>query len=206
MSRVPVPPRPSAWRRVAIPLAVGLAGGWLVSAGAVLATAFGDDATAGAPRDAIVVLGAAQYGGRPSPVLKARLDHAVALWRRGLAPRLVLTGGVGIGDTMSEAAAGRRYVLRQGVPDSALVLEHEGRTTRESMRNVADLLLAKGWPRVLLVSDPLHLRRASILARRFGLTPATSPARDSPAGIGVRTLVSESFKAPTAFLLERGRD
>lgn len=206
MSRVPVPPRQSRWRRAAIPLAVTLATGWLVSAAGVLTTALGDDAGRGEPRDAIIVLGAAQYAGRPSPVLKARLDHAVALWRRGVAPRLVLTGGVGVGDTMSEAAAGRRYVRRLGVPDSALVLEHEGRTTRESLRNAADLLLAKGWPRVMLVSDPLHLWRASILARRFGLSPATSPARDSPAGFGVGSLVSESFKAPTAFFFERGRD
>lgn len=205
MSRVPAPPRKSRWRRVAIPLGAGLAAGWVVSVAAVLATALGDDAPS-VRADAIVVLGAAQYGGRPSPVLKARLDHAVALWRQGVAPRLVLTGGVGVGDTMSEAAAGRRYVRRLGVPDSALVLEHEGRTTRESLRNAAELLLAKGWPRVMLVSDPLHLRRASILARRFGLTPATSPARDSPVGFGVGTLVSESFKTPTAFIFERGRD
>lgn len=187
-------------------MVVALAGGWLASVAGVLATALRDEARSGEQRDAIVVLGAAQYGGRPSPVLKARLDHAVALWRRGVAPRLVLTGGVGVGDTMSEAAAGRRYVRRLGVPDSALVLEHDGRTTRESLHNVSELLLAKGWPRVMLVSDPLHLFRAAILARRFGLSPATSPARDSPVGFGVGALLNESFKAPTAFLLERGRD
>ena len=206
MSRVPAPPRKFPWRRATVPLAIGLAGLWLVSAGTVVATGWRDDATSGAPVDAIVVLGAAQYGGRPSPVLRARLDHAVALWRRGVAPRLVLTGGVGVGDTMSEAAASRRYVRRLGVPDSALVLEHDGRTTRESLRNAADLLLAKGWPRVMLVSDPPHLLRVAILARRFGLEPHTSPARESPTGVGLAYVVSESFKAPTAFLLERRRD
>jgi uncharacterized SAM-binding protein YcdF (DUF218 family) len=143
-------------------------------------------------------------------VLKARLDHAVALWRRGVAPRLVLTGGVGAGDTMSEAAAGRRYVRRLGVPDSALVLEHEGRTTRESLRNAAELLLAQGWSRVMLVSDPMHMLRVAVLARRFGLEPSLSPARRSPAGDApgeaLGYLVSESFKAPTAFVFERAHD
>src|SRR5919197_161074 len=87
-----------------------------------------------APAGAIVVLGAAQYVGRPSPVLRARLDHALALWRRGLAPRLILTGGTGVGDTTSEAAVGRRYVLRRGVPEQAVITENRGKTTRESMR------------------------------------------------------------------------
>lgn len=205
MARLPAPPRPSRWRRVALVMAAGATVAWLVSAVAVGATALRDDARDGARSDVIVVLGAAQYAGRPSPVFKARLDHAVTLWRRGVAPRLVLTGGVGAGDTISEAAAGRRYVRRLGVPDSALVLEHDGRTTRESLANTADLLRARGWTRVTLVSDPMHMLRAGILARRFGLVPALSPARDSPNGLGVSYLVSESFKAPTAFLLERAR-
>lgn len=183
---------------------------WGLSILAVGVVSRRDDAARGGHADAIVVLGAAQYAGRPSPVLKARLDHAVALWRRGVAPILVLTGGVGTGDTMSEAAASRRYVRRLGVPDSALVLEHEGRTTRESLRNAAELLLAKGWRRVMLVSDPMHMLRVAVLARRFGLSPHVSPARDSPsgdtAGEALGYLVSESFKAPTAFVLERPRD
>jgi len=145
-----------------------------------------------------------------SPVLKARLDHAVGLWQRGLAPHLVLTGGVGEGDVMSEAAASRRYVMKLGVPDSALVLEHEGRTTRESLRNAAMLLRAKGWTRVILVSDPFHMLRLRVLASRYGLSPRLSPTRTSPISTHITSALgyafSESIKAPLAFIFEQGLD
>jgi uncharacterized SAM-binding protein YcdF (DUF218 family) len=140
-------------------------------------------------------------------VLKARLDHAVALWRKGLAPRLVLTGGTGVGDTTSEAAVSRRYALRQGVPDSAIVTENRGHTTRESLRAVADLLRARRDTTVILVSDPFHMLRLSVLARRMGLAPYTSPTRTSPIsdnlGEEVKYVVSESVKVPLAYILER---
>src|SRR5688500_27533 len=95
--------------------------GWLAALAAVLHAARRDDAQAA---DAIVVLGAAQYAGRPSPVLQARLDHAVTLWRRGIAPRLVLTGGTGVGDTTSEAEVSWRYVMRWGVKVRACLLDN----------------------------------------------------------------------------------
>src|SRR5919109_1175121 len=94
-------PRVSGWKRAALGTLVGLAAIWVVSIVAVIALGRRDEARRA---DAIVVLGAAQYVGRPSPVLRARLDHAISLWRRGLAPRLILTGGTGEGDTVSEAA------------------------------------------------------------------------------------------------------
>lgn len=178
--------------------------GWLLSLAVVLRAAHRDDARRA---DAIVVLGAAQYAGRPSPVLKARLDHAILLWRQGLAPQLVLTGGTGAGDTTSEAAVGRRYALRHDVPDSAIFLENEGRTTSESMRAVAAYMRARDETSVLLVSDPFHMLRLSILARRFGLDPHTSPTRTSPISMNRseswKYIISESIKAPLAFLLER---
>ena len=178
---------------------------WGVSAAGVVAWGRRDHAQ---PADAIVVLGAAQYGGRPSPVLRARLDHAIGLWRRGLAPTLVLTGGTGFGDTTSEAAVGRRYAMRRGVPDSAIVLERWGRTTSESLRAVAALLAAQpGAASVILVSDPFHMLRLSILARRLGLVPHTSPTRTSPISANAtqrwKYVLSESVKVPLAFLLER---
>jgi uncharacterized SAM-binding protein YcdF (DUF218 family) len=164
---------------------------------------------AAAEADAIVVLGAAQYVGRPSPVLKARLDHAVELWHRGLARRLVLTGGMGVGDTTSEAAVGRRYVLQRGVPDSVLMLENEGMTTSQSLRGVAVMLRGDDARRVILVSDPFHMLRLSILARRMGLEPFPSPTRTSPISAHSaerwKYVISESFKVPVAYLLERGR-
>jgi uncharacterized SAM-binding protein YcdF (DUF218 family) len=154
---------------------------------------------------AIVVLGAAQYVGRPSPVLRARLDHAITLWERGLARRLVLTGGTGMGDTTSEAAVGRRYVLQHGVPAGAILLESEGMTTSQSLRGVANLLAEQEDKRVILVSDPFHMLRLSILARRMGLEPYPSPTRTSPISANAperwKYVMSESFKVPVAYLL-----
>ncbi len=137
------------------------------------------DAT-GRVADAIVVLGAAQYAGRPSPVLQARLDHALALYERKLAPYLLLTGGRGDGDTQSEAGAGRRYLRQRGVPDSAMLYEDLGRTTFSSMQHAADTLRRVQGTSVLLVSDPFHMLRLSVLARLHGLTPYVSPTRTSP--------------------------
>ena len=92
------------------------------------------------PADAIVVLGAAQYNGRPSAILKARLDHAIELYEAGLAPYLVVTGGKAEGDRTTEAASARAYALSKGVPDQAILVEDKGRTTLESLRGVAAVL------------------------------------------------------------------
>ena len=177
--------------------------GWLASLAAVLLWERRDDA---GRADAIVVLGAAQYDGRPSPVLKARLDHALSLWARHLAPRLVFTGGMGDGDTTSEAAVGRRYAVKHGVPDSAILTETRGRTTAESMQRVAAMMDAASGREVILVSDPFHMLRLSILARRFALVPRTSPTRTSPISSSAteswRYTLSESVKVPLTLLFE----
>ena len=179
---------------------------WLLALGAVIAWGSRDRAKAS---DAIVVLGAAQYWGKPSPVLRARLDHAVGLWRRGLAPRVVLTGGVGVGDTTSEAAVSRKYVMGEGIPDSAILLETTGRTTRESLKSVATLLRSRDRRSVILVSDPFHMLRLDILARRFGLVPYTSPTRTSPISANTgetwRYYINESLKIPFVLIMERPR-
>lgn len=159
------------------------------------------------PADAIVVLGAAQYDGRPSPVLKARLDHAIGLWNRKIARVLIVTGGTGSGDTTSEAAVGRAYVRRRGVPDSAILLENEGRETRESMLAVSRMLEQRGEKTAILVSDPFHMLRLSVLGRRFGMIPYTSPTRTSPISPNReerwRYMLGESMKVPLTFLFER---
>ena len=177
---------------------------WVISATAVLIWASRDEAQ---PAQAIVVLGAAQYAGRPSPVLRARLDHALDLWNRHLASLLILTGGTGSGDTTSEAAVGRTYARKHGVPDSSILVESEGRTTSESMRAVAGMLEVRGLQSALLVSDPFHMLRLRILARRFGFTPYTSPTKTSPISPNReerwKYIFSESLKAPLAFFFER---
>ncbi len=176
---------------------------WLISAGAVMLWSSRDEAR---PANAIVVLGAAQYAGKPSPVLRARLDHALDLWQRQLAQLLILTGGTGTGDTTSEAAVGRTYAIKHGVPDTVILMETEGRTTSESMRAVAAMLEARGLQTALLVSDPFHMLRLRILARRFGFTPYTSPTRTSPISPNReqrwKYIFSESIKAPLAFFFE----
>jgi uncharacterized SAM-binding protein YcdF (DUF218 family) len=192
------------WARVPQALLLLVFIAWLASLVGVLLWEHRDEAR---PAAAIVVLGAAQYVGRPSPVLRARLDHALQLWQRGVAPRMVLTGGRGEGDTTSEAAVGRRYVMRRGVPDSAILLETRGRTTSESLQEVAIIMDAQPSREVILVSDPFHMLRLAILARRFGMIPYTSPTRTSPIsasrGQSWRYAIAESLKVPFAFFLER---
>jgi uncharacterized SAM-binding protein YcdF (DUF218 family) len=129
---------------------------------------------------AAVVLGAAQWNGDPSPVLRARLDHALELYRRGQVRQIILTGGVGPGDTVSEAAAGKEYLVAQGLPADALLLEETGTTTWESLRNAATLARENQIGAVLLVSDPFHMLRSLKMARDLRLTAYGSPTRTSP--------------------------
>jgi uncharacterized SAM-binding protein YcdF (DUF218 family) len=155
------------------------------------------------PADAIVVLGAAQYNGRPSPVLQARLDHALTLYRADLAPRIVVTGGVGRGDVESEAKVGKRYLTARGVPAAAVVLEAEGRSTGESMTAVAAWARKSKVSTVILVSDPFHMARLRVEARRTGITGYLSPTTTSPISENPRLeleyLLAESWKVPVAW-------
>ena len=176
---------------------------WLVSLVAVIRASRRD---AAAPADAIVVLGAAQYNGRPSPVLRERLNHAADLWQRGLAPRIVLTGGIGEGDTVSEAVVAQRYLASaRNVPDSVMTAVATGRSSEASLRAVAATLQRP--ERVIVVSDGFHLLRLGIIARRLGLTPLGSPAPDSPIRGNIRQesvyILGESIKVPVVFVLSR---
>ena len=197
-------PKPRSYLRRTVAIAAVVVMAWVISMAAVERVGRRDEAQRA---HAIVVLGAAQYVGRPSPVLRARVDHAVALWKRGLAPTLILTGGTGVGDTTSEAAVARKYAMSRGVPDRAIVVEIKGRTTSESMRAVARIMEDREQNSVILVSDPFHMLRLSILARRFGLEPYTSPTRTSPITSNReehwKYMVSESVKVPLAYIFER---
>jgi len=157
------------------------------------------------PADAIIVLGAAQYEGRPSPVLTARLDHAASLWNRGLAPRMIVTGGRGVGDTTSEAAVGRRYLVQRGIPAGSIWMDTEGLTTSQSMVAVRRLLGTKASPSVLIVSDPFHMLRLAILTRRLHMIPLLSPTRTSPISTRpvqqFKYVMAESIKAPYAMVV-----
>ncbi len=132
------------------------------------------------PVDAIVVMGAAQYDGRPSPQLQARLDHVVELWNEGLAPLVIVTGGNRPGDRFTEAESSRRYLVDAGVPDGAIVGEDEGTSSWESLQNVAARADEWGVRSVVLVSDPFHSLRICLMAKELGLTAYTSATDTSP--------------------------
>jgi uncharacterized SAM-binding protein YcdF (DUF218 family) len=130
--------------------------------------------------DAIVVMGAAQYDGRPSPVYAARLDHAVELYRAGLARRLIVTGGKAEGDRTTEAATGRAYAIARGVPGDAIIVEDQSRTTFASIRAVSDVLREHGLKDAIFVSDRPHMLRVLRMAADDGITAWGSPTRTSP--------------------------
>jgi len=132
------------------------------------------------PSQAIIVLGAAQYNGTPSPVLAARLDHAILLYRKHIAPVIVVTGGKQPGDRFTEAGASAEYLHRHAVPDTAILRETTGRTSWESLEAAARFLEQRHMRRVVLVSDPYHSERIEAIAHEVGLDAVTSPTRTSP--------------------------
>lgn len=184
-------------------LAVLLLMGWAALVIAVSVTGERDQATT---TDAIAVLGAAQYNGRPSPVFRARLDHAAALYQRGYAPVVLVTGGVGSGETQSESDVGRRYLLKLGLPDHSLVALNAGSSTYSSLVSVAGWFRDKQSRRTLLVSDGFHMLRLKIIAARLGLVPFTSPVPNSPIGANPRLhasyLLLEGLKVPVTWLFQ----
>jgi vancomycin permeability regulator SanA len=129
--------------------------------------------------DAIVVMGAAQYDGRPSPQLAARLDHVVELWPQGGAPLVVVTGGNRPGDRFTEAEASATYLVERGVPMDAIALENDGSSTYESLVAVDTLLTARGADRIVIVTDPYHALRSELIAEELGLDAAVSPTGSS---------------------------
>ena len=132
------------------------------------------------PAAAIVVMGAAQYDGRPSPIFAARLDHAVSLYLAGIAPVLVVTGGKAEGDRTTEAASARAYAIARGVPADAILVEDQSRTTQESIRSVSGMLRKHGLADAVFVSDRPHMLRVLRMARDEGITAWGSPTSTSP--------------------------
>ena len=153
------------------------------------------------PVRAVVVLGAAQYNGRPSPVLQARLDHAYDLWRRGVSDVIVVTGGRQTGDHFTEATASANYLLARGVPDASVLREVSGRNSWQSLASAAGFLKARGRREVLLVSDPFHDLRISLMAGELGLKPYVSPTRTSP----IRGTAAVGHMAKETFEVALGR-
>jgi uncharacterized SAM-binding protein YcdF (DUF218 family) len=181
-----VPPR--RWPRR---LAIGVGAFVVVAVGYYFVTLYQVHSTGRSDQtrtvDAIVVMGAAQYDGRPSPQLAARLDHAADLWAAGVAKVMVVTGGNQPGDRFTEAEASASYLIERGVPAESILQESESHSTYASLDGVADLLHQRGLFRVLLVSDPFHSLRSRLTAQELGLVAYVSPTRTSPVQGGSAT-------------------
>lgn len=190
-------PARSRWRRVLLAgmlVCALLVGYYLVTLWQVYAMGRADQSRT---VDAIVVMGAAQYDGRPSPQLAARLDHVVDLWPQGFAGTIVVTGGNQPGDRFTEAEASAGYLVERGVPESAIVLEDEGSTSFESLDRVAQLLEQRtgvGNNSVLIVTDPFHALRSRLIAEEVGLSASSSSTTTSVV-TGARSLERHVWEA-----------
>ena len=171
--------RRRTWVRALLVVAAAVAlvvGYFLISLWQVWSAGRTDQARAA---DAIVVMGAAQYDGRPSPQLEARLDHAAELWPQDIAPLIVVTGGNRPGDRFTEAEASAAYLVDAGIPESAILLEDAGSSTYESLAGVAAMLESRQLDRVVIVTDPYHALRSRMIAAELGLDAHTSPTTTS---------------------------
>ncbi|MFV1990308.1 MAG: YdcF family protein [Acidimicrobiales bacterium] len=160
-----------------------------------------------ATAEAIVVLGAAQYDGQPSPVLQGRLDHAFDLWEDGRAPIIVVTGGGQEGDRFTEASSSAQYLHSRGVPDEAILREVQGTNTWESLAATALILDERDLNRVLLVTDPMHALRTMEIALSVGLEGDVSPNPEAAFSTKtqVRQLVRESVAVAVGRLVGHQR-
>lgn len=125
--------------------------------------------------DAAIILGAAIWGEKPSPVFRERINHAINLYKNGNVHTLIFTGGVGSGDAIAEASVGKYYAITKGVKADDILLETTSRTTYQNLQNVAELVQKYPFQKFLIVSDPLHLKRAVLMARNLGLDAHPSP-------------------------------
>jgi len=165
-----------------------------VTAGLVWWTARQDDRRVS---DAIVVLGAAQFDGRPSSIFTARLVHARNLWRDDVAPRIITVGGNQVGDRFTEASAGKQWLVEHGVPEERIVAVPTGSDTLSSLSAVQDRMQGRGWSTAVIVTDPWHALRAGSMASDQGIDAALSPTRRGPAvrqrSTEIRYIARESF-------------
>lgn len=133
-----------------------------------------------APADAIVVLGAAEYAGKPSPVFQARLDHAKDLFEKKFAPLIITTGGTHPGEKISEGEAGKNYLVQQNIPAEKIIAETGSLTTKQNLTGVKEIAEKNGIQKIIIVSDAFHLYRAKKIAEDLDLVTLTSPAANSP--------------------------
>jgi uncharacterized SAM-binding protein YcdF (DUF218 family) len=150
---------------------------WCAGIGATIVRRAAMDETRKA--DVAIVMGAAAYGDKPSPVFEQRIAHGVTLYKNGTVKKIILTGGYGTGAEMSESEVARRYALDQGVPERDLLLEKTSRTTLENLRQACDIMKKQGLNEALLVSDPMHMERAARMMHDLGVKAYCSPTPTS---------------------------
>jgi uncharacterized SAM-binding protein YcdF (DUF218 family) len=153
--------------------------------------------------DAIVVLGSAQYNGVPSSIFAARLEHALRLFRDGVAAVIVTVGGKAVGDRFTEAESGRDYLAAAGVPAESLLAIPEGADTLESMRSVSRVFDERGWRTAVLVTDPWHAMRTERMAEDAGIEADSSPTRQGPSVYSRTTQARYIVRETAAYLLYR---
>jgi uncharacterized SAM-binding protein YcdF (DUF218 family) len=194
------PSHPRWWLRLLVLVVIVAAAFLAITAVQVAHTASSQELHSA---DAIVIFGAAEYSGRPSPVLRARLDHALDLFHRGLAPVIITTGGAAADPIFSEGGVGRDYLMRHGVPERSLIAETQGRDTAESAVRVGVIMRANGLHSCVAVSDAYHVFRIRKLLEREGLGPIyVAPRPDSkPRSVLQRTIAA--FREATSYLLWR---
>jgi len=170
-------PHPRWWVRLLVVVIAAAALFLVVTAVEIMHTAGLEEIH---PADAIVVFGAAEYSGRPSPVLRARLDQALAVFHRGMAPVVITTGGAADDPTFSEGGVGRDYLMRHGVPERSLIAETQGHDTAESAKRVGVIMRANGLRSCVAVSDAYHVFRIRKLLEHEGIGPVyVAPRPDS---------------------------
>lgn len=125
--------------------------------------------------DAAIVLGASVYDNSPSPVFSERINHAVELYNDGYVETIIMTGGVGKGNIRSEADIAREYAEQKGVPAEAILIEEDSSITKENLENAKKVMNENGVNTALIVSDPLHMKRAMLYAKDLGMTAYSSP-------------------------------
>ncbi|WP_460206077.1 YdcF family protein [Scytonema sp. NUACC21] len=142
--------------------------------------------------DAAIVLGAAVWGNQPSPVFRERINHAIHLYKKGVVRNVIFTGGVGVEKALAEAIVGKRYAIARGVKESDILIETESRTTHQNLKNAREVASKKQLSKFLIVSDPLHLKRAVLMAQDMGMNAYPSPTP---------TTRYRSFKSQFEFLM-----
>jgi len=153
--------------------------------------------------DAIVVMGVAQYDGRPSPQLQARLDHVLALWGTGVTQLVITTGGNQPGDRFTEARASADYLIAGGVDETSIAMEDTGSTSLQSLRGVAEIMKSRNLESVLIVTDPYHALRSRLIAQDLGLVAYVSPTPSSTVrgNTELRRMINEGLGVSVAYVL-----